>query len=104
MFPQQQQPVTPPVVIINQSYRPETANPAVRDYSDADLPPAVRSYDAPVRPMPEPSDLPARKRRGPGDPSKGLPGVLYRGSVHRLGRGANRGFGEDQRLRCSRAE
>ncbi len=58
MAPQeQQQPVTPPVVIINQSYRPEAVNPVVRDYSDADLPPTVRSYDAPVRPMPEPSDL-----------------------------------------------
>lgn len=62
----QQQPVTPPVVIINQSYRPEQVSPVVRDYSEADLPPAgsggLRSYDAPVRPMPEPSEArPARK-------------------------------------------
>lgn len=53
---QQQQPVTPPVVIINQSYRPETANPAMHDY-----PEALQRYDAPVHPMPDPNDAaPAR--------------------------------------------
>ena len=35
---QQPQPQQPPVVIINQNYRPDTVNPQVRDYSDANLP------------------------------------------------------------------
>ncbi len=59
--PVAQQPVTPPVVIINQSYRPEHVNPVVRDYSDADLPPPsgeLRSYEAPVQ-----KDAPQAARR-----------------------------------------
>jgi hypothetical protein len=44
-----QQVAPPPVVIINEAYRPE--------YSD-DLPQAtLRRYDAPVHPMPDPNDL-----------------------------------------------
>lgn len=49
----------PPVVIINQSYRPETANPQFRDYSDAQLPETpqrLRTYDAPVHPTPDPRE------------------------------------------------
>jgi hypothetical protein len=38
-----------PVVVINQSYRPETANPVIRDYSNADLPEPGPGY-APQRP------------------------------------------------------
>jgi hypothetical protein len=52
-----QQAAQPPVVIINESYQPETANPVVRDYP-GDMPQAtVRRYDAPVHPMPDPNDL-----------------------------------------------
>ncbi len=48
-------PQAPPVVIINQAYRPEVANPVFRDYSDMPLPePAVRTYNAPVHPTPDP--------------------------------------------------
>ena len=63
-YQQQQQPpnitvVVPPqqtpTVIINQNYIPERANPVLRDYSDADLPPPsngrqtdVRIYQAPA--------------------------------------------------------
>ena len=40
---QQQQ---PPVVIINQNYKPDTINPQLRDYSNADLPePTLRVYE-----------------------------------------------------------
>lgn len=38
-----------PVVIINQNFRPDTANPVMRDYSDVPLPPAQR-YDATTPP------------------------------------------------------
>jgi hypothetical protein len=38
-----------PVVIINQNFRPDTANPVMRDYSDVQLPPAQR-YDATTTP------------------------------------------------------
>ena len=43
--PQQQMPQQvlqqqPPVVIINQNYKPDTVNPQLRDYSEADLPQA----------------------------------------------------------------
>lgn len=56
------QPVAPPVVIINQAYRPDTVNPVVRDYSDTPLPePGLRSYQAPVHPMPDPSEERARR-------------------------------------------
>ena len=43
------QPVTPPVVIINQAYRPEVANPIVREYTDLPEPP-VRREPEPRRP------------------------------------------------------
>ena len=61
--PQQQAP--PPVVIINQQYRPDTANPVVRSYdSDQDETSAVRRYDAPVNPMPDPTEQrPVRRAR-----------------------------------------
>jgi hypothetical protein len=40
---QQQQ---PPVVIINQNYKPDTVNPQLRDYSNADLPePTLKVYE-----------------------------------------------------------
>lgn len=52
------QPHEPPIVIINQAYRPEVLNPVVRDYSDVPLPPALpleqRQAPAPV-PQPDPS-------------------------------------------------
>jgi hypothetical protein len=35
-------PSQPPVVIINQGYVPETANPVIRDYSNANLPEAAQ--------------------------------------------------------------
>ncbi len=54
-----QQPATPPVVIINQSYRPETAHPAMYDYSDSA---PMRRYDAPVHPMPDPNDVTPEQR------------------------------------------
>ncbi len=47
------QPVTPPVIIINQSYRPDTAHPVMYDYSDSA---PMRRYDAPVHPMPDPNE------------------------------------------------
>jgi hypothetical protein len=52
------QQVTPPVVIINQQYRPETASPVVRTYGgdEEQAPTTVRRYDAPVNPMPDPND------------------------------------------------
>jgi hypothetical protein len=48
-------------VIINQGYRPETPNPVLRDYSDAQLPEpethrSMRTYDAPVHPTPDPKE------------------------------------------------
>jgi hypothetical protein len=57
--PPVQQQATPPVVIINQSYRPETAHPAMYDYSDSA---PMRRYDAPVHPMPDPNDAPVEQR------------------------------------------
>src|SRR5271154_6551231 len=38
-------PSQPPVVIINQGYAPETANPVIRDYSNANLPEAAQPND-----------------------------------------------------------
>jgi hypothetical protein len=56
--PMQQQ-AAPPVVIINQTYRPDRANPVVRTYPDEEEDQqSIRRYDAPVHPMPEP-DAPA---------------------------------------------
>lgn len=56
------QPQQPPVVIINQAYRPETANPVLRDYSDAPLPePTIRTYDAPVHRAPDPKEKAAAR-------------------------------------------
>ncbi len=54
---QQQQPATPTVVIINQGYRPDTANPVVRQYnSDTTVESEnIRRYQAPVHPLPEPN-------------------------------------------------
>ncbi|MGH9667719.1 MAG: hypothetical protein ACRD9L_25155 [Bryobacteraceae bacterium] len=45
----------PPVVIINQNFRPETVNPVVRDYSNTPLPPApdqsgLKTYENPTHP------------------------------------------------------
>jgi hypothetical protein len=45
----------PPVVIINQNFRPEAVNPVVRDYSNTALPPASRqsglkTYENPTHP------------------------------------------------------
>lgn len=41
--PQQQQ---PPVVIINQNYKPDTVNPQFRDYTNAELPePTLKVYE-----------------------------------------------------------
>ncbi len=44
-----QEQAPPPVVIINQAYRPETANPVLRDYSDVQLP-EPRNYPPPPDP------------------------------------------------------
>ncbi|MEO7141903.1 MAG: hypothetical protein ABI165_00195 [Bryobacteraceae bacterium] len=48
---------TPPVVIINQNFRPETVNPVLRDYSQTDLPQAadqsgqtLKTYENPTHP------------------------------------------------------
>ena len=39
---------TPPVVIINQNFRPDTVNPVMRDYSETPLPEStMRRYDQP---------------------------------------------------------
>jgi hypothetical protein len=47
-YPQQAQ---PPVVIINQNFRPDTANPVVRDYSNTPLPePTLKMYENQSRP------------------------------------------------------
>lgn len=67
--PQMQQPATPPVVIINQAYRPEP----VGGYADDSMPSALRRYDAPVHPLPDPNDAeadpkpPKRTRTGDDD-------------------------------------
>ncbi|HLX41880.1 MAG TPA: hypothetical protein VKR43_00525 [Bryobacteraceae bacterium] len=45
-------PTQAPVVVINQGYRPETANPVIRDYSNADLPDPGPGY-APQRSDPQ---------------------------------------------------
>ena len=56
------QPAPPPVVIINQAYRPETATPVMRDYSNTPLPePTLRNYEAPVHPTPDPKERAAAK-------------------------------------------
>jgi hypothetical protein len=61
-MPQVSQPGgTPPVVIINQGYRPETAQPVMRDYADAQLPePGLQTYQAPIHAPPDPRDRAAR--------------------------------------------
>src|SRR5579862_2552256 len=43
----------PPVVIINQNYRPDTVNPVLRDYSNGPLPEAtgMRVYEQPTHPF-----------------------------------------------------
>lgn len=62
MAPQQ---VTPPVVIINQGYQPQVANPLVREYNE--LPePTLRTYDAPIHPVPDPGEV----RRQPVEEAK----------------------------------
>lgn len=55
-----QQPVTPPVVIINQAYKPEAVSPVMHDYetnsdrqSTASGP---QTYIAPVHPFPDPNE------------------------------------------------
>jgi hypothetical protein len=41
-------PAQPPVVILNQNYRPDQANPVIRDYTNTPLPePTMKVYDAP---------------------------------------------------------
>lgn len=45
----------PPVVIINQNFRPQTVNPVVKDYSNANLPPpsdqsGLKIYENPTHP------------------------------------------------------
>lgn len=64
---QVQQPTAPPVVILNQGYRPEPPYAVVRE-QDPYPPATVRRYDAPGNPMPDPSELsqnerPARRTR-----------------------------------------
>jgi hypothetical protein len=56
--PIQQQSATPPVVIINQGFRPDTASPVVRQYGTENEtePQTIRRYEAPVHPMPDPKD------------------------------------------------
>jgi len=57
-----QAPQQPPVVIINQAYRPERASPVVHDYSYEPLPePTLRRYEAPVHPTPDPKERAAQK-------------------------------------------
>ncbi|MBX9600575.1 MAG: hypothetical protein K2X35_06215 [Bryobacteraceae bacterium] len=50
VVPQPVQAPNPPVVVINQNYRPEQVNPVLRDYSDASLPEpgagGLRIYEA----------------------------------------------------------
>ena len=42
----------PPVVIINQNYRPDTVNPVLRDYSNTPLPqPSLKMYEQPTHPF-----------------------------------------------------
>lgn len=59
----QQAPATPPVVIVNQGYVPEQIHPVMHDYSNADLPqaPALRTYEIPTRPIPDPKELAAAR-------------------------------------------
>jgi hypothetical protein len=68
VVPQPVQVANPPVVVINQNYRPEQVNPVLRDYSDARLPEpgagGLRIYEARPSPAaepardPQPSDKP----------------------------------------------
>ncbi len=57
-------PPTTPTVVINQNYLPETANPAMRIYSDDEQPiepdagSSVKIYRAPVAPRPEGRPIP----------------------------------------------
>jgi hypothetical protein len=82
---QPQQPVTPPVIIINQAYRPESAAPVVREYIDEDsLPqavqgsPGLKKYDAPTYPMPDPKETrPDRPARRTGAAVQDDPATIY---------------------------
>lgn len=56
MMAPQQQPAVPPVVIINQAYKPETVTPAMHDYSDQQAQPGTQTYIAPVHPFPDPNE------------------------------------------------
>jgi hypothetical protein len=50
-YPAYAQQAQPPVVIINQNFRPDTANPVVRDYSNTPLPePTLKLYENQSRP------------------------------------------------------
>jgi hypothetical protein len=50
-YPAYAQQAQPPVVIINQNFRPDTANPVVRDYSNTPLPePTLKMYENQSRP------------------------------------------------------
>ena len=75
----QQQPVSPPIVIINQGYRPETANPVVQDYSNQQ-PPAessgITTYTAPVHPFPDPNDA-VQPSRQAATPAADRPPTIY---------------------------
>lgn len=55
--PPQQQPVTPPVVIINQGYLPETANPVLRDYSQGIPPSPTVQTIGPMAPSGTPAPI-----------------------------------------------
>jgi hypothetical protein len=51
-----QQPAAPPVVIINQAYKPETVTPMMHDYSDPQAQSGTQNYIAPVHPFPDPNE------------------------------------------------
>src|SRR5579885_807710 len=54
------QPVTPPVVIINQAYKPETVSPVIHDYeTNSDTQSSAsgpQTYIAPAHPFPDPNE------------------------------------------------
>jgi hypothetical protein len=54
-----------PVVIINQNFQPDTANPVLRDYSNAPLPPAAQRPGPPPQTIPQPPPAPQAAARNP---------------------------------------
>jgi hypothetical protein len=58
-----------PVMVINQNYTPERANPVMRDYTNADLPqsvtPSVQTVQTPVPSNPEGQPIGGKLSRGP---------------------------------------